>query len=348
MVMAVGRDWHEALTGWALLFLPAACSPASAEPPPPARVSASSRHHVASLVHGLDVEANEACMRCHPLQAQQWLGSQHQTSYVESPFQVAHALEPRAFCRGCHAPMADPSTRPPQAQAALGVACTSCHVQRDGALVSTTALRTEGCLACHEFPFPDNALRDRPLMMQSTGHEHADSRFADRSCADCHMPRAADGHHDHRFVASRDPQQLRRAVTIAAERVDAQRVRITLAPGQVGHAFPTGDLLRRLEVGVQRADGEGPVRHRYLARHFGNRTQRSGAWMLSGLRDDRVPPAGARVVELRLSDASDAPIRWWVQYQRVAHQRSLDPRDAALDGAVTLATGALPAPETSP
>ena len=94
-------------------------------------------------------------------------------------------------------------------------------------------------------------------------------------------------------------------------------------------------------------DGEGPSRRRFLARHFGDRVQRSGVRLREELHDDRVPPDGERVVELTVPDAEGRPIRWWVEYQRVAHQRSFDEADAALDGVVTLA-GRLPPAKSEP
>jgi len=277
---------------------------------------------------------HEGCLQCHAVQASEWLGSSHQTSFVESTFQVAHALEPKPFCRRCHAPLADPKTVPTGVVAELGVACSSCHVQ-DGQLVQKV-----DCVSCHEFPFPDNVFRDEPLMMQTTGLEHAGSRFATTSCVECHMAEAADGHRVHSFVASRDPELVRSAVHVDAERVDGETIRVTLRPGRVGHAFPTGDLLRRVEVAA-RVDGGEPAR-RYLARHFGGRVQRNGAWMRSLLADDRVPEDGERIVELRVRDGNGAPIHWWVQYQRVAHHTSFEPTEAALDGVVDVASGVLP------
>jgi len=337
--------------------------------PTPGTDGAASRH-ATEPDDADDPLSNDACVRCHPLEGAEWLGSPHQTSFSEATFQTAITIEPRAFCRRCHAPEVDPS-RPHTADAgALGVACTTCHVHDEAVLAaplrpavdasalpaphaivrSETFATADACARCHEFPFPDTALRDQPLAMQRTVSEHAASRFADRSCADCHMPRDADGRRSHAFSASRDPQLLRSAVQVTTERIDATTVRVTLRPGEVGHAFPTGDLLRRLEIGAAAvlADGEGPSRRRFLARHFGSRMQRSGVRLRDELHDDRVPPVGERVVELPVPASQGRPIRWWVEYQRVAHQRSFDEADAALDGVVTLAGGTIPAKPEPP
>jgi hypothetical protein len=67
------------------------------------------------------------------------------------------------------------------------------------------------------------------------------------------MPRAADGHRSHRFSASRDEGWMRSVITVRAARPRGDRVELTLDLREdlVGHAFPTGDLMRRLSVQVE-------------------------------------------------------------------------------------------------
>ncbi len=306
-----------------------------------------------------EIPDDHACMRCHPDQTAQWRGSPHQSSYVESTFQAALAREPRAYCRACHAPLSDRGVTVDAEAAALGVACTSCHVRDGMILASTTGTSAaiaphsftrsaaldgvDGCAGCHDFPFPDFALRDRPLAMQRTVSEHAASPFAAVSCVACHMPRGDDGRRGHGFVASRDPDLVRAAVDVDAVRVGPTRVKITLRAADVGHAFPTGDLLRRVEVGATtvRSDGEGRAVRRFLARHFGDRVQSSGARLRVEIADDRVPAGGMRVVELDVPEADGHRVRWWVEYQRVAHQRSRDEATAEQDGEISVAGGIL-------
>src|SRR5262249_14764868 len=158
------------------------------------------------------------------------------------------------------------------------------------------------CASCHEFEFPDSALRRRPELMQSTVSEHDASRAADRPCADCHMPRSG-RRRSHVFTASRDEAFVRSAATVRAERLSTSVVRVTRSPGAAGHAFPTGDLFRRIEV---LAEVVGPemslVRDeaRYLARHFDS--ARAGPALHRVLtKDDRVAiGASPRVVDLDL------------------------------------------------
>ncbi len=295
---------------------------------------------------------------CHAEIAEEWRASQHRSSFTDEPFTVAHALEPRAFCRECHAPEQDSSITTATADAEIGVGCISCHGGVD--LVTASPRRASGfaphpvrrdasfgsvgaCATCHEFEFPPAGRRDEVALMQSTVLEHERSRFSDVACADCHMPRVgADGHRSHRFDASRDPSALRRSITATARQVDARTVEVSLRARHVGHAVPTGDLLRRLEVGAGPVDDPAASTRRYLARHFAPVRQRSGVVVRAEVRDDRVPADGSvRRVRLEFDEPLTEPVRWWVEYQRVAHHNTFSEHHATLDASTTLATGLL-------
>ncbi len=300
-----------------------------------------------------------ACIRCHSAQAQEWFESPHRTAFTEETFQTAVAIEPAPFCRRCHGPEADPTLAEITPPARLGVGCVACHVQEDQVLswkadgppAPHAVLRqprqqaSEICAPCHEFTFPDSRLRDKPLFMQRTVSEHAQSRFSDTTCIECHMSAESSGGSSHEFLASRSPAMVTDGARVDAERTGPADVRITLRAGKIGHAFPTGDLFRRVEVGVQvvLGDGEGPSRTRYLTRHFGRQVQSSGIVLRGELRDDRVPANGdPREVTWTIPEAEGRPIRWWVDYQRVGHHTTPDPRSAKLDGALRVAEGTLP------
>ncbi|MEM6995538.1 MAG: multiheme c-type cytochrome [Myxococcota bacterium] len=304
--------------------------------------------------------SDTACIGCHADEALQWFQSPHRTAFSETPFLVANEIEPAPFCRRCHAPHADPKVAEITPNARLGVSCTDCHL-RDEAVVTWNeepranrkpsphavqrrprAESSATCAPCHEFAFPDAALRDEPLFMQRTMSEHAESRFADTTCVECHMGDTPGPSHE--FIASRSAAMIAEGVRVDAKRSDATSVTITLRAGRIGHAFPTGDLFRRVEVGVQTVleGGEGPSRVRYLARHFGSQVQSSGIVLRGELGDNRVPANGEpRVVTLSVPESQGRVLRWWVEYQRVGHHTSHDPRSAALDGTIRVAEGEL-------
>ena len=306
----------------------------------------------------LDPEDNQACVDCHPDQAASWEGSLHQRAWVEPAFQDSYGREPLEFCRGCHAPRADPRAEPPAALAKLGVDCVSCHV-REGvvhsgpaatatpaphALVRSPDFGEASCASCHEFEFPRKAHRAPGTLMQKTLREHEGSEWSALDCADCHFPARDDGRgRDHGLAISRDPELLRASLSARVERVDPETVRFELAPIGVGHRFPTGDLFRRLELRAEARDQHGQIletSRRYLARHF--ESELDGHGTIGEARDDRL--AGPATIELTLARGSEAAsVRWSVSYERVGSRDHAHPERSKLAGAVRLAEGVLPA-----
>jgi len=310
---------------------------------------------------------NAGCEGCHLEIAAEWRASLHRAADTDPAYRRALAIEPLAFCRGCHAPEADPSGPAPEALSAIGVGCVTCHVPetsilaapRPGAPIASSSphavMRVEAfggeaaCSGCHEFAFPHDPRRTERLLMQSTRSEHADSPFADAGCAGCHMPMVEGGrglatgkHRSHAFAASRDPALLRSSARITATRSEGS-VRVHIEPVSLGHAFPTGDLFRRIEVSAEAVGADHRVAaeaSRYLARHF----EVDKVTRVKKLtRDDRVSSREARVVDLDLGEAAAGkPIAWRVAYQRVEHPTTVDNEGAAVvEGEVVLAEGVL-------
>lgn len=293
------------------------------------------------------VDLNAACVGCHPIQASQWQGSQHATAFTDAPFQAALLREPRAFCRGCHAPEQDAARTAITAASSIGVGCVSCHVDptaavevADGHVAMRTAVDCDGC---HEFGFPDDALRSHPLAMQRTVSEHRASPMSDQSCTSCHLPRDAAGLHDHRIAVTRDPEVLARALDVEAERIGPGSVRVRLAVVGAGHAVPTGDLFRRLEVGAVAIDPlhPQPPALRWLGRRFATRVEPTGISVIAEIADERLPPGGTRELVLQVPGGAGREVVWWVSHQRVAFPRGRDPAAAVIDGETPIAGGLL-------
>lgn len=292
------------------------------------------------------VALNDACVGCHPTEAAQWSGSEHATSFVDEPFQSALLRDPTAFCRGCHAPEQDARETAITPASAIGVACVSCHVEqraaprvRDGHLEMKEVV---GCDGCHEFGFPDNGLRAHPLAMQSTLTEHAESPRANQSCASCHAPQGGEGRHDHGFAVTRDAEMLARAIEVEVERVAPSQVQVTLRVVGAGHAVPTGDLFRRLEVGATAIGGSSRPSRRWLGRRFATRIEPTGASLVHEIADERLPADGSpRHIVLDIPDAPGRDVVWWVSHQRVAFPRGPQAAGAELDGETPIAGGLL-------
>ena len=310
------------------------------------------------------VKENADCVDCHAEEAREWERSRHRQAFTNRAFADAFAIEPAGFCADCHAPEAD--VRPVAGPASrLGVGCVTCHVDNDGSVIAVArggaadddaphaVRRSAGfgtaaaCSGCHEFRFPTArpGATDDGAFMQTTAREHARSPAADRSCASCHMPSKA-GRRSHEFGVVRDPEWLRESLSATASLDAAGALEITLSQTAPGHAFPTGDLFRRLEVGAELRGPQGQVllrRVRYLERHL-EISRSSGAREL--VEDDRVffEP---RVVELDLHPSGGAApptaIVWWVKLQRVAQTfDGRDPSAAIIESEVPLYRDTLP------
>jgi hypothetical protein len=309
---------------------------------------------------------NRTCEGCHPDIAAEWRASLHARAHTDAVYQRAFAIEPLPFCQGCHAPEADPDQPVPANAAELGVACVTCHVlageiaaarpraddARHGAAAAAPhpVLRDErlegsaACAGCHEFAFPDRAARSRAELMQSTVSEHARSSQRDRACADCHMPRNDAGRRSHVFPGGRDENLVKGAVAVSARRTPNGSVHIALRPLETGHAFPTGDLFRRLELSAEAVGGEWQVvatQRRYLTRHWQRQPSPFGVLLRTATSDDR-PLASEVEIELPLGSAARGlPAHWRVAYQRVEHPRSDREEDSSVEGEIEIGSGTL-------
>lgn len=346
------------------IALPAALSPATPAEPSQMPTPARARRDAA-------VVANQACEGCHEEVAREWRASLHRTANTEPAYRRAFAIEPMPFCRSCHAPEANPAEPEAEAVGALGVGCVTCHVTTKDSLAGPGAApvlaapwtrpgsppaaphavirderfaRADACAGCHEFAFPTARGLSAAEMMQLTIAEHRASPAADRSCADCHMPAGGDGQRrrrSHEFPGSRDEALVRSAVAVEARRVSATRIAVTLSPSNAGHAFPTGDLFRRLSISAEALGADEMVlgqEERFLTRHWVLRPGQVGRRLLS---DDRVHAAPV-TVELEVGAAGEGrPIAWQVTYQRVAHPNGIDMSDVELEGEIRVASGKL-------
>jgi hypothetical protein len=114
---------------------------------------------------------------------------------------------------------------------------------------------------------------------------------------------------------------LRERLSATARVTGRETVIVSLQQTEAAHAYPTGDLFRRIEVGVELHDPAGRSRGRdvrYLARHFEVGPGQRGRQLV---RDDRIFDEPVEVELDAAIDpalASDVEISWWVTYQRVA------------------------------
>lgn len=283
------------------------------------------------------------CASCHAEIAREWRASLHGQAWTDPVFQAAYAVEPMQFCRNCHAPRSTPGRAPDALAADEGVSCAVCHV-RAGTVLSTRpspaaphpALVTRAlsesrfCGPCHQFNFPADPGRHRDVYasdepMQDTFEEYrlSDAHRRGTTCQDCHMPWRTDArgrrYRSHAFPGGSDPEMLRRAVRVELRaRHDGNEtlVEARIVPGDIGHAYPTGDLFRRAELRVWADEADGDARTLAFARSFTNALEESPRGALVFVRrqsfDGRVPPPGTGTIPfqtLRLPGRA-ARVRW--------------------------------------
>lgn len=145
---------------------------------------------------------------------------------------------------------------------------------------------------------------------------------------------------------------LQSALSVQAYRGTNESIHVVLSAANVGHAVPTGDMFRRLEVRARVLKEELAARPVVLARRFAMIPSGNGH---SGVRrvqvgDDRVPSNGeTREVDLEFSEAiREKDIAWEVAYQRMpAAMASVWGVDAKADE-IIVARGILPAEKENP
>jgi hypothetical protein len=308
---------------------------------------------------------NRECASCHVEIAAEWARSEHHRS-ADDVFRRALSREPLRFCEACHAPEAPTSQAAAGALGALGVACVTCHAvtehtagvprERLPALHPPVAVATgaAACRSCHEFAFPGERVVGE--LFQATISEHERSRHAGTGCSACHMPsvpgRGAE-HASHAFAASRSSAAQRAAVRVVAERTGATSLRLSLSTRGVGHAYPTGDLFRRVALRVEARALDFAVvarDERFLARHFSDAVTAPRLSERRVTRDDRLFPDETRVVDFELGpDAAGLELFYRVQLERVLHMNPRFESFAQVESSELLASGALaPVPEKSP
>lgn len=288
-----------------------------------------------------------ACAHCHEAIFLEWQASEHAGAWTDPIFTAAHHVEGGPFCDGCHAPLRSTIA----SSWAEGITCVVCHPNTHdtggtGALASPMVRRSRSsrappqarpCAACHQFDFPSSRglPGSPPLPMQSTVDEWASSDAGRRGvgCADCHMPlEPGTGRRTHRFEGVARAGLVSAVNASATARRAGRQVHVAIllrATGAAGHAVPTGDIFRRLQVSAWVPTQRRPVATRDLSRVFRTDLAQGvdGSWALvrRQVSDDRIPSATSAAplrIVLRLFPV---PLRISMVGWSVAHLRMPEP-----------------------
>ena len=89
-----------------------------------------------------------------------------------------------------------------------------------------------------------------PLPGPAPQHRSQSAMAMNRDCETCHQEITRE-----RRASFHARYLLRRSLAVGAQRPSGTTLRLTFAPTKVGHAFPTGDLFRRLMIHVSSVTG---------------------------------------------------------------------------------------------
>ena len=228
------------------------------------------------------------CADCHQEQYQQWKDSRHALAWNNDLMQAGYIMEPETFCALCHAPYAEQLAeiqaneswyhaqhptkgsllnipdKKAEPLAAEGITCAACHL-RGGTILSSNDVAlaahptqstpflksSEFCKDCHDFPILEihnEKIDVSTTPMQTTYTEWKDwtQQGGKESCQDCHMPNGS-----HHFYGANHRPSLKDSIQIHRES-DDQKTIFTIESIGVGHNLPSGDILRRITLQIQR------------------------------------------------------------------------------------------------
>ncbi len=288
------------------------------------------------------------CAACHAEVAREAGQSSHASAWSGAFFQAQWQKEPLAACVHCHAPQGVPVAS--AGAGPVGLGCATCHVRVDGIVAGAAVAAptpaphavvrdprlsaTEGCAGCHQFGFfgLGSAGSDRhetPSLQQATYAEWllSPAGRTGTTCQACHMPVVARSNgqpgRSHAF-AGRTVGLLAASLKVQAawsRKNDVTELSLRLDLAAAGHAVPTGDQFRRIDVRLLDPTG----RARAVA-HLGRTWRRLTEQALDGARvvgktlasDRRVLPGSPRLVLLR---AKGPPGQWHYTLEHVRAAR---------------------------
>lgn len=279
---------------------------------------------------------NADCAACHGDVAKEHDQSFHRVAFTDGTYQASLALEEpkvHAFCNGCHAPDGPND----------GVGCIACHgatpkavrANRPGAKPAPHALTVDAtfgteaaCASCHQFEFDDG----RSDLVQRTLEEHAQSELAGSPCQQCHMAERG-ARRKHVFDSGHSLAWLKGSQKVDAKRRGPNDVALSIA-SYAGHAFPTGDMFRRVRLLVfgEREDGAIVAS---AERTFGRTWGADALGRRKELTDTRIRGTFRETFHLD-ADAPIARVRYVLLFERVLAQRA---DDVVLVSSDTIAEG---------
>jgi hypothetical protein len=216
------------------------------------------------------------CKECHEEIYEEWKTSRHRDAYTNRLYQESYAREPLTWCTNCHAPFLEAGLDANQPELRFrkeeGVSCLVCHVREDKILVSSIPKKpkehryiespymkeSEFCGSCHQFNFPVGTGKEKDfqfshLPMQNTFQEWQNSFYYQKeTCQDCHQEYSVgkNRYRTHYFPGGHSIGFLNKTFQLNFYQVSNHELELELVAKNLGHAFPTGDLFRKLLIRI--------------------------------------------------------------------------------------------------
>jgi hypothetical protein len=218
------------------------------------------------------------CATCHAAIAGEWAASRHALAWTNGIFQAEYTARPLAWCINCHAPL---TTQQAGRFQDRGVDCATCHV-RGGALVTTHKRPGSPhatvedpsfgspafCADCHQFTFPVltggavTRMTAHPMQTTVASFSARPDATPRDGCLTCHGSPT-----NHAFLGGHDPGMREAALDVTwCRRADTVEVRVRNAAA--GHAVPTGDIHRHMNLRVWRSSAPEALFEAFYGRRF--------------------------------------------------------------------------------
>jgi hypothetical protein len=236
------------------------------------------------------VMTGEECSMCHAEVFRTWKQANHARAFSNAIFQTAFKLEKTAWCVNCHGPLWQRDRTPLEKLGVegkdepglhhAGVSCVVCHM-KDGQIYTRNAKKRdesklfhplyvdtrlgdeEYCGGCHQFNFVSHhepwPVYENSVPMQNTVAEYRES-VPDRrvACYSCHFEKT-----DHSLHPKGDLKSVFKYKIASSRHDERRRITFDIRLENLGHYFPTGDLLRILSLYVKDSKGEELFRKDY-------------------------------------------------------------------------------------
>ncbi|MDF3821323.1 multiheme c-type cytochrome [Leptospira sp. 96542] len=258
--------------------------------------------------------SSKDCKGCHKQIYTNWFSSRHRQSHSNRLYQFSFSKEPMDWCENCHAPLRD-SMNGQKIHPEEGISCITCHLRNQEIIVTNlpelkeTLVHTykviqdfnssKLCESCHDFNFPTwesiksskQTIEYSRVSMQGTASEWLTSGMNHESdCIDCHLLPGTKN--SHKFPGGHSLKELKDSFTITGRYLSGNTLQINIQSSRIGHAFPTGDLFRALNLKVYGSNGnllkQFTMSKKYrLTTEFERRTNDSPKILVE---DTRIPP----------------------------------------------------------